>query len=296
MNKFMRLSTVDKLTVAGIIILLTSFLVFILYPLIYVIIGSFMNPNQLNTTGISFDFRDYQMDGYRRILSNNAIARGFLMSLFYSSAFTLVTVSVSLTLAYPLSRMDFVGRRMISTLLLITMFFGGGLIPTYLLVRDLNMLDTVWALILPNAVNAWNIILARTFFRQLPQSLRESAELDGASNWDYFVKIALPLSKPIIAVLALYAFVGLWNSYFDAMIYLEDRKLAPLQIVLRSILIQNEVPPGMISSEQAMAELKKIAEMIKYSSIVVSSIPLLIMYPFFQKYFEKGVMIGSIKG
>lgn len=296
MKKFKRMSLVDKLTVIGIILLLVSFLAFILYPLIYVLIGSFMDPNQLNNAGISYSISDYQLDGYRKILSNNAILRGFVMSLFYSTAFTIVTVSVSLTLAYPLSRMDFVGRQLVSTLLLITMFFGGGLIPTYLLVKDLNMLDTVWALILPGAVNAWNIILARTFFRQLPQSLRESAELDGASNWDYFIKIALPLSKPIIAVLSLYAFVGLWNSYFDAMIYLEDRKLAPLQIVLRSILIQNEVPPGMISSQQAMAELKKIAEMIKYSSIVVSSIPLLIMYPFFQKYFEKGVMIGSIKG
>ncbi len=296
MNKFKRLSTIDKITVVSIIFLLTAFLVFVLYPLVYVFIGSFMNPNQLNSMGLTLDINDYRLDGYKRILSNGAIGRGFLMSLFYSSAFTIATVSVTLTLAYPLSRMNFVGRQVISTMLLITMFFGGGLIPTYLVVKDLNMIDTVWALILPNAVSAWNIILARTFFRQLPDSLREAAELDGASNWDYFIKIALPLSKPIIAVLSLYAFVGLWNSYFDAMIYLEDRALSPLQIVLRSILIQNEVPPGMISGQQAMAELKKVAEMIKYSSIVISSLPLLIMYPFFQKYFEKGVMIGSVKG
>ncbi len=219
-----------------------------------------MDPNQLNASGLSFDFNDYRLDGYRKILSDSAIGRGFLMSLFYSSAFTIVTVSVSLTLAFPLSRMDFVGRKLISALLLITMFFSGGLIPTYILVRELNMLDTVWALILPNAVNAWNIILARTFFRQLPQSLRESAELDGANNWDYFVKIALPLSKPIIAVLSLYAFVGLWNSYFEAMIYLEDRKLAPLQLVLRSILIQNEVPPGMISSKQLWLNSRRLVK------------------------------------
>lgn len=295
-KKFLRLSLVDKLTYIGMGLLLTIFLIFIVYPLIYVLIGSFMNPSQLNTTGISLDIHDYRLDGYKRIMANDAIGRGFVMSLFYSTTFTAVTIFVSLTMAYPLSRLDFVGRKFISTLLLVTMFFGGGLIPTFLLVKNLGMYNNVLALILPNAVNAWNIILARTFFRNLPGDLRESAELDGASNWLYFIKIALPLSKPIIAVLGLYAFVGQWNSYFDALVYLEDRALAPLQLVLRAILIQNEVPAGMISAQQAMAELKKLAEMIKYSSIVISSLPLIILYPFFQKYFEKGVMVGSIKG
>ncbi|NDL67287.1 carbohydrate ABC transporter permease [Anaerotalea alkaliphila] len=296
LRRFIRLSLADKLTYVIFALLLGMFLVFILFPVAYVFIGSFMDPNQLNSKGISLNWADYRLDGYVRILSNSSIIRGFGMSLFYSVAFAIVTVVISMTMAYPLSRMDFVGRKQVSTLLLITMFFGGGLIPTFLLVKNLGMYNTVWALILPNAVSAWNIILARTFLRNLPVELRESAELDGASNWMYFMKIALPLSKPIMAVLALYAFVGQWNSYFDAMIYLESRALYPLQLVLRAILIQNEVPPGMISAQQAMAELKKVAEMIKYSSIVISSVPLILLYPFFQKYFEKGVMIGSVKG
>lgn len=296
LQRFKRLSFVDKLTYLVMGLVLILFLLFIIYPLFYVLIGSFMNPTKLNSSGLSLNFRDYQLDGYKKILSNASILRGFKMSFFYSTAFTIITVVISLTMAYPLSRLDFVGRKTVSIMLLITMFFGGGLIPTFLLVKKLGMYNSVWAILLPNAVSAWNIILARTFLRNLPSELRESAELDGASNWLYFIKIALPLSKPIIAVLALYAFVGQWNSYFDALIYLENRALAPLQLVLRAILIQNEIPQGMIGAQQAMAELKKLAEMIKYSSIVISSIPLIIMYPFFQKYFEKGMMIGSIKG
>jgi putative aldouronate transport system permease protein len=157
------------------------------------------------------------------------------------------------------------------------------------------MLNTPWAILIPGAVNVWNIILARTYFKSIPYELHEAAKVDGASDLLIFFKIVLPLSKPIIFVLAMYAFVGQWNSYFDAMIYLEDPKLQPLQLVLRSILIQNQTGPGMISDQQAMAELKKLSEMIKYSSIVISSLPLIIMYPFFQKYFEKGVMVGSLK-
>jgi len=178
---------------------------------------------------------------------------------------------------------------------LVTMFFNGGLIPTYLVIRDLGMLNTMWAIILPNAISVWFIILARTYFKAIPNELKEAAKIDGASDFKIFLKIILPLSKPIIFVLALYAFIGQWNSYFDAMIYLEDQELYPLQLVLRSILIQNEVQPGMIGDQMARAELQRVSEMIKYSSIVISSLPLLIMYPFFQKYFEKGVMVGSLK-
>lgn len=181
------------------------------------------------------------------------------------------------------------------TLFLITMFFGGGLVPTYLLVKNLGLLNTVWAVIIPGAVNVWNIILSRTFFKGVPKELREAANVDGASEMKIFLSVVLPLSKPIIFVLALYAFVGQWNSYFDAMIYLDNPNLHPLQLVLRSILIQNQVDPSMISDQLAMAEMKKLSEIIKYAAIVVSSLPLLVMYPFFQKYFEKGVMVGSLK-
>ncbi|WP_121613686.1 carbohydrate ABC transporter permease [Mesobacillus foraminis] len=267
----------------------------VLVPLVYVVLASFMDPTVLLNKGLSFKLTDWSLEGYKLILGNDAMIRGFINSILYSVGFAIVTVVVSLFAAYPLSVNGFVGKNLFMTLFIITMFFSGGLIPTYLVVKDLGMLNTAWAIILPGALNVWNIILARTYFKGIPFELHEAAKVDGASDLLIFFKIVLPLSKPIIFVLAMYAFVGQWNSYFDAMIYLEDPNLHPLQLVLRSILIQNSTDPGMISDQLAMAELKKLSEMIKYSSIVISSLPLIVMYPFFQKYFEKGVMVGSLK-
>ncbi len=267
----------------------------VLVPLVYVVLASFMDPTVLLNKGISFNFSDWSLKGYKLILGNDAMLKGFINSILYSVGFAVVTVVVSLFAAYPLSVNGFVGKNFFMTMFIITMFFSGGLIPTYLLVKDLGMLNTIWAIILPGAINVWNIILARTYFKGIPYELHEAAKVDGASDLLIFFKIVLPLSKPIIFVLAMYAFVGQWNSYFDAMIYLDDPNLHPLQLVLRSILIQNSTDPGMISDQLAMAELKKLSEMIKYSSIVISSLPLIVMYPFFQKYFEKGVMVGSLK-
>ncbi|WP_066059650.1 carbohydrate ABC transporter permease [Robertmurraya korlensis] len=267
----------------------------VLVPLVYVVLASFMDPTVLLNKGISFNLSDWSLKGYKLILGNDAMLKGFINSVLYSVGFAVVTVVVSLFAAYPLSVNGFVGKNLFMTMFIITMFFSGGLIPTYLLVKDLGMLNTIWAIILPGAINVWNIILARTYFKGIPYELHEAAKVDGASDLLIFFKIVLPLSKPIIFVLAMYAFVGQWNSYFDAMIYLDDPNLHPLQLVLRSILIQNSTDPGMISDQLAMAELKKLSEMIKYSSIVISSLPLIVMYPFFQKYFEKGVMVGSLK-
>lgn len=293
---FKRQTAMDKVVYITIGILLILMLIVVIYPLVYVVIASFMDPTKLLNDGLSFNPKDYSIESYRIIMKDTSIMRGFLMSLFYSTAYAFIVVIVTLTIAYPLSLKDFVGKKLLMTLIIITMFFGGGLIPTYLLLRNIGLLNTIWAVLLPGALGAWNVLLAKTFFEGLPNELREAAEIDGASHFQYFIKIVLPLSKPIIAVLALYAFVGQWNSYFDAMIYLENQDLQPLQVVLRRILVQNQVPPGMISAQQQMIELKKIAEMIKYSSIVLASLPLLLMYPFFSKYFEKGVMIGSVKG
>ncbi|KRE36291.1 carbohydrate ABC transporter permease [Paenibacillus sp. TAF58] len=276
-------------------ILLFFAVLIVVVPLIYVVVASFMEPTALLNKGISFHLADYSVQGYKVILSNHAMIRGFVNALFYSVAFSFVTVVVSIFAGYPLSVAGFVGKKFFTILFVITMFFGGGLIPTYLVIKNLGMLDTVWAIILPTAVNVWNIVLARTFFSGIPNELNEAAKVDGASEVRIFFKIVLPLSKPIIFVLALYAFVGQWNSYFDALIYLKSANLLPLQLVLRSILIQNQVNPGMIADQLAMAELKRLSEIIKYSSIVISSLPLLIMYPFFQKYFEKGVLVGSLK-
>ena len=178
----------------------------------------------------------------------------------------------------------------------ITMFFGGGMIPTFILINQLHMVNTIWAILIPGAFNVWNMILARTYYQSIPKELREASAIDGATEIQHFFKVMLPVCKPIIAVLALWSFVGMWNSYFDAMIYLNDANLQPLQLVLRSILVQNTPQPGMIADIQSTAEMAKVAEQLKYATIVVSSLPLLVMYPFFQKYFDKGIMVGSVKG
>lgn len=275
------------------------FLVFavllVVLPLFYVVIASFMDPSVLLSRGLSFNLSNWSVEGYKMILTNPAMIKGFGNSVLYSVCFALMTVVVSVCAGYALSDNRLKGKGLFMTLFIITMFFGGGLVPTYLLVKTLGLLDTIWAIIIPGAVNVWNIILSRTFFKGVPLELKEAANVDGASEMRIFLQVVLPLSKPIIFVLALYAFVGQWNAYFDAMIYLDNSNLHPLQLVLRSILIQNQVDPGMISDQLAAAELKRLSEIIKYAAIVVSSLPLIIMYPFFQKYFEKGVMVGSLK-
>lgn len=293
MNKYSKL---DKTVVCINYIVLALIVLIIIVPLAYVLVASFMDPSQLLSHGISFNPKDWTVEGYGKIFQDSSLVRGFINSFIYSTLFTLISVSVTICAAYPLSLQSFIGRKAINMLFVITMFFGGGLIPTYLLVKDLNMLDTIWSILLPGCINVWNIILARTFLQSIPNELNEAAMVDGANSFTIFYKIILPLSKPIIFVLALYCFVGQWNSFFDAMIYLKTDLLYPLQLVLRRILIQNQPLPGMIGDQMAMIEMKRISEIIKYSAIVISSLPLLLMYPFFQKYFEKGVMVGSIKG
>lgn len=284
-----RVLLINKILI-GLIVLVT------IVPLIYILMASFIEPSVLLSKGISFDPKDWTVEGYKRVFSNDSILRGFINSFFYSIGFATITVAISMLTAYPLSKKDLVGRKWINLFLVFTMFFGGGLVPTYLLIKDLGMLNTIWAILLPGAVNVWNIIMARTFFQGVPEDLVEAAKLDGANDFQIFMKVMLPLAKPIMFVLFLYAFVGQWNSYFDAMIYLKDPNLKPLQLVLRDILIQNTVDNNMIGTQTAMMELKRIAEMIKYATIVISTAPLLIMYPFFQKYFDKGIMVGSLKG
>ncbi|MBO5292826.1 MAG: carbohydrate ABC transporter permease [Lachnospiraceae bacterium] len=276
--------------------LLALFVVAIVIPLAYVVIASFMDPNILNNQGLSFRMSDWSLEAYRRVLEDEMIWRGFANSFFYSVVATAISVFVTLLAAYPMSKKELVGRKFFNTLFIITMFFGGGLIPTFILMNQLRLVNTIWAILLPGSFNVWNMILARTYYQSISKELWEAAQLDGAGEIQYFFKILMPLCKPIIAVLALWGFVGMWNSYFDAMIYLNDANLQPLQLVLRSILVQNTPQSGMIADIQSTAEMAKMAELLKYSTIVVSSIPLLVMYPFFQKYFDKGVMVGSVKG
>lgn len=286
----------DKTLLTAGYILLGIFVLLIVVPLLYVIVASFMDPTTLNNQGISFDISKWTLMGYQRVLSNNMIWRGFGNAVLYSVGFTVISVLITVLAAYPMSKKNLVGKNFFTTMFMITMFFNGGLIPTYLVISNLNMLDTIWAIVLPNAFNVWNMILARTYYQSIPEELREASSVDGASEVVHFFKILAPVCKPIIAVLALYQFVAMWNGYFDAMIYLNDANKQPLQLVLRSILIQNTPEAGMIADIQSRAEMAKLAELLKYSTIVVSSIPLLIMYPFFQKYFDKGIMVGSVKG
>lgn len=289
-------SKTDRVILGISYVLLGLFVLSIVVPLVYVVLASFMDPTVLNNQGLSFDVKDWTLNAYTRVLKNGMIWRGFLNSFLYSATFAVISVFVTILAAYPMSKKELVGRNFFNVIFLITMFFSGGLIPTFILINQLHMVNTVWAILIPGAFNVWNMILARTYYKSIPKELREASALDGANEIQHFFQIMLPVCKPIIAVLLLYQFVGMWNSYFDAMIYLNDANLQPLQLVLRSILVQNTPQPGMIADIQSTAEMAKVAEQLKYATIVVSSLPLFAMYPFFQKYFDKGVMVGSVKG
>lgn len=277
-------------------ILLGLFVVAIIIPMLYIVIASFMDPITLQNKGITFDFSKWTTTAYERVMTNSQIWIGFKNAVIYSVLFTVVSVTVTLLAAYPMSRSDFKGRGFFNIIFIITMFFGGGLIPTYLVMSNLGLVDSMWAVILPGAFSVWNMIIARTYYQGIPTELREAADVDGANEITFFFKILLPVCTPVIAVLALWQFVAMWNSYFDAMIYLNDSAKQPLQLVLRSILIQNQPESGMISDMQSTAARAQLAELLKYATIIVSSLPLLVMYPFFQKYFDSGIMAGSVKG
>ena len=279
-----------------IFIILTLILFVVAYPLYWVIISSFSDPTAVSAGKVLLRPMGFTLKGYAEVFKNSQVMRGFFNSIVITFVGVCVNLAVTLPTAYALSRDNFSGKKPITVFYMITMFFGGGMIPTFILVNNLHMVNTVWAILLPGAFNVWNMILARTYFQSIPAELREASELDGATEIQHFFKIMLPVCKPIIAVLALWSFVGMWNSYFDAMIYLNDADMQPLQLVLRSILVQNTPQPGMIADIQSTAEMAKVAELLKYATIVVSSLPLLIMYPFFQKYFDKGIMVGSVKG
>lgn len=295
-SKFARYSIEDKVLLMTGYILLGLFVIAIVVPMMYIVIASFMDPITLQNKGITFDFNKWTLTAYERVISNAQIWIGFKNAIIYSIVFTVVSVLVTLLAAYPMSRPDFKGKGIFNTIFVITMFFGGGLIPTYLLVSNLGLLNSMWAIILPGAFSVWNMIIARTYYQGIPGELREAAEVDGANEMVYFFKILIPVCTPVIAVLALWQFVAMWNSYFDAMIYLNDASKQPLQLVLRSILIQNQPESGMISDMQSTAARAQLAELLKYATIIISSLPLLVMYPFFQKYFDSGIMAGSVKG
>ena len=294
-SEFAKLPTGDKTILIIGYVILGLFILAIILPVVYIILASFIDPITLQNSGLTFDFSKWTLTAYERVLSNSQIWVGFRNALIYSVLFTVISVVVTLLAAYPMSRTDFKGREFFNVIFVITMFFGGGLIPTYLLISNLGMLDTIWAILLPGAFSVWNMIIARTYYMGIPKDLQEAAEIDGATEMVYFFKI-LPVCTPIIATIAMWQFVGMWNSYFDAMIYLNSASKQPLQLVLRSILIQSQPEPGMVSDMQSTAARAQLAELLKYATIIISSLPLMIMYPFFQKYFDNGIMAGAVKG
>ena len=295
-SEFAKLPAGDKVMLTVGYVLLGLFVVAIILPMVYIILASFIDPITLQNSGLTFDFSKWTTTAYERVLENAQIWVGFKTALIYSILFTILSVVITLLAAYPMSRADFKGKGFFNTIFVITMFFGGGLIPTYLLISNLGMLNTIWAILLPGAFSVWNMIIARTYYMGVPRDLQEAAEIDGASEMVYFFKILLPVCMPIIATISMWQFVGMWNSYFDAMIYLNDASKQPLQLVLRSILIQNQPEPGMVSDMQSTAARAQMAELLKYATIIISSVPLLLMYPFFQKYFDSGIMAGAVKG
>lgn len=275
------------------------FVLFItLYPLYWIAIASFSDPVYVNSGQIVWYPMGLSLGGYEKIFQFDRLWLGYRNTLLYVVCGTALSTFLTLTGGYALSRRDLIGRNFVMGMFTVTMFFGGGLIPTYLLVRDLGMENTIFAMFVPSAVSVYNIIVAKTFFQGLPHELYEAAAIDGCTNLQYFVKIAIRLSTPLIAVMVLFSAVGQWNSYMPALIYLRDQSLHPLQMVLRDILVSQEslstfMTPNSIAEQQ---DQEKYAQLIKYAMIIVSSVPILVLYPFLQKYFVKGVMIGSIKG
>jgi putative aldouronate transport system permease protein len=287
----------DRIFMAFNFLVLSLLLIVILYPLLYVLGASFSSGQAIASGRFWLWPVEPTLAGYEAIFKNRMVLVGFYNSLFYTVVGTVINVIMTVLAAYPLSRPELPGRRMIAFFFFFTLLFSGGLIPTYLVVRDLGMLSTRWAMIIPTALSVFNVLIARNFFENnISRELREAAELDGCDDFNFLWRIVLPLSGSILAVLALFYGVGHWNSYFNALVYLYNQDLWPLQLVLRDILVQNRVDPGMLVDAREMAAKAQLREILKYSLIVVATVPLLIVYPFVQQHFVKGIMLGSVKG
>ncbi|MFS0612186.1 carbohydrate ABC transporter permease [Lederbergia ruris] len=294
-----RESSVDKVFVIFNTLFILAITAIVLYPLLYILSASISSPASVNTGEMWLIPKDVTLEGYKRVFQNNSIWNGYKNTIIYTISGVAVHLFILLPCAYALSRKGVPYKKAIMWFFLFTMFFNGGLIPTYLLIKDLGMINTTWAMIIPNALGVWSIIVARAFFQQnIPNELIEAAEIDGANDFYIFAKLVLPISAPIIAVMALFHGVGLWNQYFNGLMYLNESSMYPLQLVLREILILNQMDEQMAMSGidfESYAETARIADIVKYAVMIVSALPLLIVYPFLQRYFVKGVLVGSIK-
>ncbi|KRE99442.1 sugar ABC transporter permease [Paenibacillus sp. Soil766] len=278
-------------------IILFIFTITILYPLIYIVSASFSSSTAVISGKVWLYPVEPTLAGYEAVFKHRLIMSSFLNSVFYTVVGTTINVLFTLIAAYPLSRKDFMPRNAVMALFVFTMMFSGGLIPSYLVVKELGMIDTRWSLLIPGALGVMNMIIARTYFQTtIPEELLEASQMDGCSDFTFVRKIVLPLSGPIIAVISLFYAVGHWNQYFSALLYLKHQELYPIQLVLRDILVQNEVDASMITDIADQAARDGLRELLKFSLIVVSTLPVLIIYPFIQRHFVKGMMIGSLKG
>lgn len=289
----------DRIYMAVVYFFLGIITITVCYPLIYIISASFSSAEALVQGKVILWPVNPSLMGYITVFKTTQVWIGFFNSIVYAACFVVLQVLVSMMAAFPLSRNEFPAKKVMTWMFSITMFISGGMIPNYLLIKNLGMMDSMWSLILPAVISAWNIIICRTFIKgTIPEELFEATCIDGGSYFHFFFKMVLPLSKPIMAVMALAAATSMWNSYMSALLYITDPNKFPLQIVLRNILIQNQVDYSAINliNVRQMIQRQYLSELLKYSLIVISSVPLLVLYPFIQKYFIKGVMIGSIKG
>ena len=299
-NTTVKTSYADKIFDIINVIVMIILLVIFVWPLWFIVIASVSNPNEVWNGNVLLWPKGFTMAAYEAVIEYKSIWIVYRNTIFYTVVGTMINLVMTVCAAYPLSRKDFMPRNFFMFMFMLTMYFGGGLIPTYLIVNKLGMINTVWAMMIPGACSIYNVIITRTYFiNSIPGSLKDAAELDGANSFQYLVKVVLPLSKPIIAVIALYYAVGHWNDYFTALIYINKTGLMPLQSFLRDLLMSNKLTMGnsMGGLDAATAEAKmQLSQTLKYSAIIVSTVPVLCIYPFIQKYFVKGVMIGSVKG
>ncbi len=267
----------------------------IIYPLWFVIIASFSNPADVANGEVWLWPKQWDLSGYKELFKQKMFWKSYGNTIIYTLVGTFIALAVNIPAGYAMSRKDLVGKKWINVFYLIPMFVSGGLIPTYLVVKHFGLLNSFWVMVLPFSVSTYNIIVARTFFKSsIPESLWEAAQIDGCGTIRYFIQFVLPLSKAILAVIGLWTAVGLWNSWFNALIYIQDESLQPLQLLLRRILISNQSMLGAATGTMAQ-ELRQLSDMMKYASIVVSTLPIMCLYPFLQKYFNQGVMIGAVK-
>ena len=286
----------DRLLYAFIHVVMILLLIVTTYPLIYVLSASFSSPRAVGNGQVVLWPVDFSLRGYQEVFEYQVVWLGYKNTIFYTLVGTVINVVMTMMAAFALSKKSLPGRGMFTFLFTFTMLFSGGLVPTYLQLRSLGIINTRWALLLPGAISVYNMVVTRTFIQNIPGELSEAAEIDGCSHFKYFFLILLPLSKAILAVISLYYAVGHWNSYFSALIYISDRNLYPLQIFLRDVLVLNSVDPSSILDPEEAQALEGMRDLLKFSMIVVSTVPILCIYPAIQKYFAKGVMVGSLKG